>query len=90
VEFGKRQSYCNRGPVSATLRQAGISARLPQPNFAHLERIAYDSLAARGWQPEYVAIRRRTDLGSPSVDELLIVLGAARLGNTRLIVNIEA
>lgn len=42
-----------------------------------------------GWRPEYIAVRRRSDLGLPGATDALVVLGAARLGTTRLIDNIE-
>ncbi|MCA1855152.1 pantoate--beta-alanine ligase [Massilia oculi] len=59
-----------------------------------VERQAMEHLAARGWQPDYVSIRKRMDLQAPSVAELeagapLVVLAAAKLGNTRLIDNLE-
>jgi pantoate--beta-alanine ligase len=53
------------------------------------ERAASEFLRARGWQPDYVAIRRRRDLRVPGKQDELVILGAARLGNTRLIDNIE-
>jgi pantoate--beta-alanine ligase len=47
-------------------------------------------LAAAGWKPDYVEVRRRSDLALPdSSDRELVVLGAARLGGTRLIDNLE-
>ena len=47
-------------------------------------------LAQSGWQPDYVEVRRRGDLALPQPgDSDLIVLGAARLGTTRLIDNVE-
>ena len=47
-------------------------------------------LRARGWQPDYVAVRRQADLGAPEGGgEPLVVLAAARLGATRLIDNVE-
>jgi pantoate--beta-alanine ligase len=47
-------------------------------------------LEASGWQPDYVELRRRDDLALPqSGDSHLVVLGAARLGGTRLIDNVE-
>jgi pantoate--beta-alanine ligase len=47
-------------------------------------------LAARGWRPDYVAIRAaRDDLREPAIGDRLIVLGAAILGSTRLIDNLE-
>jgi len=57
-----------------------------------LEAHAMATLAGRGWQPDYLTLRRRADLSVPdsySVDDGLVALGAARLGNTRLIDNIE-
>jgi pantoate--beta-alanine ligase len=51
---------------------------------------AMAELTAAGWQPDYVEIRRRPDLGAPQPgDEELVVLAAARLGATRLIDNLE-
>jgi pantoate--beta-alanine ligase len=47
-------------------------------------------LAAAGWKPDYVEVRRRSDLAPPqSADRELVVLAAARLGTTRLIDNVE-
>jgi pantoate--beta-alanine ligase len=54
-----------------------------------LEREAQEFLAARGWQPDYVAIRRQSDLREPSAGQPLVALAAARLGGTRLIDNLE-
>lgn len=58
-----------------------------------LEAEAHAELRARGWTPEYLTVRRRCDLLAPSEpqvkDEPLVVLGAARLGPTRLIDNLE-
>ena len=51
---------------------------------------AMDELRVAGWQPDYVEVRRRTDLAVPRPqDRDLVVLGAARLGATRLIDNVE-
>jgi pantoate--beta-alanine ligase len=47
-------------------------------------------LEQAGWQPDYVEIRRQRDLAVPRAGESkLVVLGAARLGGTRLIDNVE-
>ena len=55
-----------------------------------VERDAMQALGARGWQPDYVAVRRQHDLQSPTPeDRRLVVLAAARLGRTRLIDNLE-
>jgi pantoate--beta-alanine ligase len=51
---------------------------------------AIRTLAAAGWKPDYVEVRRRRDLGLPQPGEgELVVLAAARLGGTRLIDNLE-
>ena len=54
-----------------------------------LEDAAFAALAGRGWQPDYVAIRRQADLRQPAAGDPLVVLAAARLGATRLIDNVE-
>lgn len=57
-----------------------------------LEADAQQALAARGWLPDYLTVRRRADLLPPDTSDTsapLVVLGAAKLGNTRLIDNLE-
>ena len=55
-----------------------------------IEREAEAELAKAGWRVDYVAVRRRAELEKPAdSDRELVVLGAAWLGRTRLIDNIE-
>ncbi len=59
-----------------------------------LEQLACAGLNARGWQVDYIAVRRRRDLHKPTIQEVaagepLVVLAAAKLGSTRLIDNLE-
>ncbi len=59
-----------------------------------LEYEATKRLNDRGWKVDYIALRKQSNLLAPSADELLnkeplVVLGAAKLGNTRLIDNLE-
>ena len=55
-----------------------------------LEAAALKALAERGWQPDYLTVRRRSDLQLPQAgDTSLVALGAARVGTTRLIDNLE-
>lgn len=75
--------------LHAALQTAAISARQPGADWTRIESEAVASLAARGWQPDYVAIRRRADLGLPAADDALVILAAAKLGATRLIDNLE-
>lgn len=57
---------------------------------ATIEAEACAALAARGWLPDYLCIRRRDDLQPPAqAGEPLVALAAAKLGTTRLIDNLE-
>lgn len=59
-------------------------------DFAKLERAAIAGLDANGWKTDYVAVRRQSDLQSPSdASQPLVALAASRLGIPRLIDNIE-
>lgn len=63
-----------------------------QSDYTALETAATEELRAHGWAPDYIAVRKRIDLQSPPADKSappLVVLAAARLGNTRLIDNLE-
>ncbi|MBB5205689.1 pantoate--beta-alanine ligase [Inhella inkyongensis] len=55
-----------------------------------MEGEAIDRLAAQGWQPDYLTLRCQHDLSPAREGQALVALGAARLGSTRLIDNIEA
>lgn len=59
-------------------------------DLARLEQRAMAELRASGWSPQYVAVRKQLDLQLPVAhDSGLVVLGAALLGSTRLIDNLE-
>jgi pantoate--beta-alanine ligase len=60
------------------------------------EHNATRRLTELGWQVDYVGVRRRVDLeppidcqGQPIAKDSLVVLAAAKLGQTRLIDNLE-
>jgi pantoate--beta-alanine ligase len=77
-----------------TLNEVAEQVRLGQPDIFTLEHEAMARLAARGWKPDYIAIRKRSDLQPPSAGDIaqgeqLVVLAAAKLGATRLIDNLE-
>jgi len=59
-------------------------------DFERLQQQAVEALTGRGWVVDYVAVRNQSDLlpASPG-QKALVILAAARLGNTRLIDNIE-
>ena len=58
---------------------------------AAAEAAAMEGLRSQGWQPDYLTVRRQSDL-SPIAQvtaEPMVVLGAAKLGPTRLIDNLD-
>jgi pantoate--beta-alanine ligase len=76
------------------LTELAASARSAGAPLPALEAAAMQALRQRGWAPDYLTLRRRADLLPPTdaqraVGEPLVVLGAARLGATRLIDNLE-
>jgi pantoate--beta-alanine ligase len=71
------------------LLKVATAVRAGDKNYQSLESSAYKALTIRGWSPEYIAVRRRIDLGEPAAESPLVVVAAARLGATRLIDNIE-
>jgi pantoate--beta-alanine ligase len=89
------------GYLSATERQEAVSLSQAlkrvrdelaagKRDFQRIELTEMAWLAGRGWRPDYVAIRRQSDLQPPEpADRDLVILGAAKLGVTRLIDNLE-
>ncbi len=73
----------------AAAARAGNAAG--QLDVAAAESAAMDALRQRGWAPDYITLRRQHDLSplSGPCAEPLVVLGAAKLGKTRLIDNLE-
>ena len=75
--------------LSTALRELALAMRAGATNFEALGAHAMRSLAEKGWRPDYVEIRRQSDLQPPAAGDALVVLAAARLGTTRLIDNLE-
>jgi pantoate--beta-alanine ligase len=79
--------------LSLTLKSMIATLRAGEHNVAAIEQHAMQTLAGRGWKPDYMTVRRRHDLQPPQAGDFgpdqLVVLGAARLGTTRLIDNLE-
>jgi pantoate--beta-alanine ligase len=71
------------------LRAAADELSAGNRKYAKLEANTMRALAAAQQSPEYVAIRRSSDLAKPSANcQHLIVLGASRVAGVRLIDNI--
>jgi pantoate--beta-alanine ligase len=76
------------------LNAVADSVRSGERDIAQVEARAMAALAERGWKPDYISVRKRGDLQAPDAADLtngepLVVLAAAKLGNTRLIDNLE-
>jgi pantoate--beta-alanine ligase len=61
-----------------------------EADLAGIEQTGLQQLAGAGFEPQYVGIRRASDLAPPEAgDHDLVVLAAAILGSTRLIDNVR-
>ena len=63
-------------------------------SLSEIEKKAVATLTGRGWNPDYIAIRKQSDLAPASNEGLqagepLVILTAAKIGQTRLIDNLE-
>jgi pantoate--beta-alanine ligase len=78
--------------VLAEVRQLVLNG---ERDFVRLEKHAVEKLAAAGWHPDYISVRRQADLRAPdapggaTIGGPLVVLAAAKIGATRLIDNLE-
>ena len=72
-----------------TLRTLRDKIRAGENDFAQLESQAMEQIAAEGMMPEYISVRSVKDLGAPQASADLVIVAAARLGQTRLIDNIR-
>jgi pantoate--beta-alanine ligase len=74
--------------LAAAAREGSASGNL---DVASLEAAAMQTLRQRGWQPDYLTLRLQNDLSPVTgpCNQPMVVLGAAKLGKTRLIDNLE-
>jgi pantoate--beta-alanine ligase len=79
------------------LNELSNQVKLGTPDLDQLVQLEHECaerLAGRGWKPDYFEVRRQADLQRPTNDNLsdqtpLVILAAAKLGQTRLIDNLE-
>jgi pantoate--beta-alanine ligase len=75
--------------LSKALQAMAGALRSGERDLAAIETRAMRSLEERGWQPDYLVLRRRADLQAPASSEPLVALAATRLRTARLIDNLE-
>jgi pantoate--beta-alanine ligase len=82
--------------LSHVLHEVARALRQGATDIPSLEANAMAALADKGWKPQYIAVRKALDLQPVTAlqcaaagPEGLVVLGAAYLGTTRLIDNLE-
>ncbi len=95
LALSSRNGYLNdvehaeAAQLHACLSRMAAEIKAGRTDWPAIESAAREFLIARGWRPDYVAVRRQSDLREPSAGEPLVALAAARLGGTRLIDNVE-
>ena len=96
LAMSSRNGYLTPEERAEAVRLNRILARIRdrvaagRRDFDALCESATADLTAAGWRVDYVALRNRSRLAPPGPDERdLVVLGAAWLGRTRLIDNLE-
>lgn len=76
--------------LNQALQTIAAEIRVQNTEFTMLENSAKTQLNATGWQVDYVTVRSALSLLPASqADKHLVILAAAKMGNTRLIDNIE-
>ena len=103
-ETGLALSSRNRYLIAEELKEAthlyrtlhGVKSSLEAGaiDITGLENSAVKRLEEAGWKPDYIVVARQKDLLTPTRDDLfnkepLVILGAAKIGTTRLIDNVE-
>ncbi len=94
LALSSRNQYLNESQraeatqLSRTLNQLRTAILQGATDFDALEKAAIAELTARGWQVDYLTVRNQSDL-LPATQSKQVILAAAKLGNTRLLDNVE-
>ena len=86
LDSEQRKTACG---LYRQLQAIAVELQQGSRNFQALERVAFSALETEGWVPDYVEIRSPS-LDAPKQGTEFRILGAARLGSTRLIDNVKA
>lgn len=96
LALSSRNQYLDEAQrrIAPQLRRVLLSLRdgllQGEKNFAQLSAHATQQLTAQGWQVDYLSLRKQTDLSVMSdLADASVIVAAAKLGNTRLLDNIE-
>ncbi|MDA8361071.1 MAG: pantoate--beta-alanine ligase [Gammaproteobacteria bacterium] len=95
LALSTRNRYLNadqraRAPLLAELLRTAAVAIQAGDDIPAVERTVLEQLRGAGFVPDYVSVRRQSDLGLPQeTDDALVILAAAHLGEARLIDNRE-
>ena len=96
LALSSRNRYLNNEERAEAARLFQVLSKIKQEietgnrNFKKLQDTARETLVSRGWNVDYIALRQGDTLAPVQVnDRDQIVLGAAKLGTTRLIDNLE-
>ncbi len=100
LALSSRNSYLTKAErqeapqLYSLMQQMADEMRNGHLDISVLEAQARQTLQTRGWKPDYISIRKQINLQPPTAGDLaqgepLVVLAAAKLGNTRLIDNLE-
>ncbi len=96
LALSSRNRYLNSEERTEAARLFQVLSKIKQEieagnrNFKKLQDIAKETLVNYGWKVDYIALRQSDTLAPVQIsDRGLIVLGAAKLGSTRLIDNLE-
>ena len=96
LALSSRNHYLNSEERAEAARLFQVLSKIKQEietgnrNFKKLQDTARETLVSRGWNVDYIALRQGDTLAPVQVnDRDQIVLGAAKLGTTRLIDNLE-
>lgn len=96
LALSSRNQYLDEAQRAEAVRLSQVLKRIARAleggaeGGAMLEQAARAELEAHGWRVDYVSIRRQSDLAPCAARDVdRVVLAAARLGQTRLLDNVE-
>jgi pantoate--beta-alanine ligase len=96
LALSSRNRYLSDEERAEAARLYHVLSRIKQEietgsrNFQQLEKKTKENLCSHGWKVDYIAVRQCDTLAPAQAgDKNMVVLGAARLGKTRLIDNLE-